>query len=103
MTGQTPHVGDETTLQGTVTDNGVIVDISSATTLTVTLRAPDGTVTSYAGSFVTDGTDGKIKYKALLNVDLFMEGCWTIQVFAVISGWTGHSDVESFHVAGNLQ
>ena len=60
------HVNDTPTFELTIKEyvDGVltVVDISAATTKTIYLRLADGTTTGYAGSFTTDGTDGKLEY-----------------------------------------
>lgn len=102
MTDSTPHTGDLTTLSGTVTENGVAVDISSATTMTVRLRSPKGVVIEFTGVFTTDGTDGKMQYQLTPADDPLEPGCWGIQVFVEIAGWYGHSDAESLEVEENF-
>lgn len=37
-------------------------DVSDATTITVRVEKKDGTVVEHTGSFVTDGTDGLVKF-----------------------------------------
>lgn len=58
----------------------VPLDIAGATDLLVCLLYPD-TVTSqnFAGTFLTDGSDGKIYYDTEYNVDLGQLGLFQIQ------------------------
>ena len=61
------------------------VDISTATTLTIYLTDPEGTVTAKTATLYTDGSDGMMKYQ--VNDDLLsIEGLWRIQGFAVVGG-----------------
>jgi len=59
------RVGDTgTILTKTVSDNGVVVDLSGATVknLVVTM---DGVSTTLAGTFATDGTDGVLNFTSV--------------------------------------
>lgn len=72
----------------TVVDkNGSAVDISSYTSgTTVTLRDPFSLKTlSYAGSFVSDGTDGKVKFTPASG-DIDRSGTWEGQIELTKSG-----------------
>ena len=51
-----------TDLQITITEDGVIVDVSGATLLQIELTKPDGTVVLKTASNVTDGVNGNIHY-----------------------------------------
>lgn len=59
----------------TVTRDCVPVDISGATQTDILLTKPDGTVLTKSASFVTDGTDGQIKYTVESGV-LDVVGTW---------------------------
>lgn len=99
------HQSDKkTTLTATVVDdNGDAVDISGATTMTFVLEKPDGTVTTKTASFLTDGTDGIVKYDTVTD-DFDVSGLWHFQAYIDIS--TGdtvfHTDIEQFEVKTNL-
>jgi len=58
--------------------NGVVVDISGATTKEYMVRSPSGTVSANPVSFVTDGTDGKLTW-TVPALFLNAEGTWLIQ------------------------
>lgn len=96
------HVGDTPTLEHTIRDGSVIVDISSATTNQIILLKPDGTTKlTKAGSFTTNGTDGKTDYTAITS-DLDVKGTWKTQAFIVLSDGTWHTDIKEFNVFPNL-
>ena len=58
------HVGDTgTVLTKTVKNSaGAVVDVSASTTIELVVRHPDGTETTITGSFVTNGTNGQIRF-----------------------------------------
>lgn len=96
------HEGDiGTSLEVTVKDGALAIDISSATTKDIFLEKPDGTVLTKAGVFVTDGSDGKVKYDTV-DGDLDTVGNWRIQVHIVTANGEWKSDIETFQVHANL-
>ncbi len=65
------HVGDTgTILQKIVTDNGVVVDISSASIKNLIIVDAAGVCSTLAGTFDTDGTDGTLNFTTT-------SGTWT--------------------------
>ncbi len=65
----------------------VPLDISGATNLLVCLLSPDtATFVNYAGTFVTDGSDGQIYYNTVYGVDLNQLGLFQIQGKATLGG-----------------
>lgn len=60
-------------------ESGSVQDISSYTTITVHLRASDGTLRELSGSFLTDGTDGIVQAIVPENT-IHQAGDWEIQV-----------------------
>lgn len=98
------HKGDiGTILEATIKDqDSAVVDISAASTKTIKLMKPDGTVESKVGAFVTDGTDGKMKY-VTISGDLDTVGSWRIQGYVVLSSGEWHSDKDEFTVHSNLE
>ena len=62
------------------------VDIGAATTLTIYLTKPDGTVLTKTATLYTDGSDGKMKYQVSDDM-LADKGLWVIQGFAVVGGY----------------
>ena len=96
------RVGDTgTKLEVEVLENAVAVDISTATTKDITIQRPDGTTILSAGTFSTDGIDGKI-YHTTGAGDLSMEGTYYIQAFIVLASWSGYSSIGEFEVLANL-
>lgn len=95
------HVGDTATIIITLKDNGVVVDISAATALEIKLQRPAGTSFSRTASFVTDGTDGKMKYK-LLTTDLDLDGPWKIQAVVTETDDVFNSSVGKIQVNRNI-
>ncbi len=98
------HVGDfGTVLTDTLTnsDDDTIVDISSALEQEFRFRKPNGTVVEKTTVFVTDGTDGKVKYVA--ESGLFdVAGVWKRQtrIKDGVSEW--FSNVLEFRVHENV-
>lgn len=81
--------GSGTVFRITIKDpDEVVIDISAASSKSVKFRAPDGTVSTKAGSFTTDGTDGQLQYSdtdgSLQNV----EGRWKLWGVVVIASKT---------------
>lgn len=98
------HVGDiGTAFIGTVKDaGGNIIDLSGASTLTITFEKPDASTTAKTGSLVTDGTDGKMQYATAAASDLDQSGQWRWQGRVVLAGGTWHTDIHVFEVHANL-
>lgn len=100
------HVGDiNTAFTVTIQDDTVIVPIQSATvTKQIKFKKPSGTVITKDASFVTDGTDGKMRWTTTLATDLDEAGKWYLQAYLVLTSpaWTGHSDIGDFVVYANL-
>lgn len=96
------HVGDVgTILLVTFQDAGVVVDISSATTKDILLHDPEGVTATLAGTFTTDGTDGKLQITSVAAT-FDMAGCWKIQGHVVLAGGEWHTDIAVFEVFANL-
>lgn len=96
-----PRIGDVgTVFETTIVDqDDLVVDISLATTKTLKFRKPDASTATKTASFVTDGTDGKLKYTTVTN-DLDQAGDWKAQAVVVFTGsatqWT--STIHDFRV-----
>ena len=96
------HVGDTgTRITLTFTDAGVAVDISWATTINIILMGPSGAAATLAGTFTTDGSDGKIYYDSLVGT-FSEDGEWRIQGHAADATRSWKSDVQLFTVYPNL-
>jgi hypothetical protein len=91
-----------TKLLVTVTDCGTVVDISTATTLAIYIRKPDGTILSRTGTLETDGTDGKMYYITQAG-DLDVAGSYKIQGRVIFqSGASYYTSKATFRVECNL-
>ena len=90
-----------TKLLVTVTDNDSAVDISSATSLSIFLKQPDGDVLEKTATINTDGLDGKMYYLTVLG-DLDKAGTYKIQGKVVISSGAFFTSISTFKVHCNL-
>lgn len=97
------HAGDVgTQLLITVTDCGTLVDISTATSLSIFIRKPDATILSRTGVLYTDGTDGKMYYATVAG-DLDVAGSYKIQgKVGLASGAVHSTSLSTFRVECNL-
>ena len=96
------HVGDlGTKFLVTIKENGVALNISTATVKKIRFRRPDGTTLDKTAVFETDGTDGKIYYLSIAG-DLTIKGTWSIQGYITLTGGTWNSKIGSFMVNENL-
>jgi hypothetical protein len=97
------HVDDiGTVFRATVVDeDSAIVDISASITKTMIFGKPDGSTFNRAGTFTTDGTDGKMQY-ATVDGDLDTHGNWTLQVFVSFGSTSWYSNITKFKVYKNL-
>ena len=95
------HVGDNSTIIVTLTEDGVFTDVSAATLIEFKFQKPDKTVVVRTGSFVTDGTNGQVQYK-LLTGDLDIDGPWKVQVVITEGTDKFNSAVGRFKVNRNV-
>ena len=96
------HEGDiGTKLLITVTDDGVVVDISVASLLEIFIRKPDGTILSVSGTLETDGTDGKMHYITIAG-DTDVAGVYKLQGRVVLPGGSYYTSTATFKVHCNL-
>ena len=98
------HVGDVgTRFELTLEDgDGNAVDISSATTLQLVFRKPDGTVLEVTATLSGAGTDGKLYYDSV-DGDIDLAGQWRVQAYVLMTGFEGHSGEKLFTVHKNLR
>lgn len=96
---QNLHVGDVgTILKVYCKDGETAVDVSTAiVTKNLLLEDPDGTVTTKAAGFFTDGTDGILTY-TLIAGDLHTKGEWTVQPQVVLDAGLRTFTERRFHV-----
>jgi len=73
----------------------VCADISAATTVSLIVEKPDGTVVTWTGS-VYETT--KIRYLVQIG-DFDQSGEYTLQAYVEISGWRGRGNTVSFRVS----
>jgi len=96
------HEGDiGTKLLITIKDDGSVVDISSASSLSIFIKRPDGTMLTRTGTLETDGTDGKIYYIVVAG-DLNDAGLYKIQSQVILTSGTYYSSTANFKVHCNL-
>lgn len=96
------HKGDiGTKLLVTVTDDGSIVDISSASSLSIFIKKPNGTILTRVGTLETDGTDGKMYYITVPG-DLDAAGAYKIQGQVVLPSGSYYTSTATFKVHCNL-
>lgn len=85
MTDGLIHVGDCPTFRDVIKDqDGVVVDVSGASTKDMIFRLPDGTASVENTSFTGDGTDGKIEWTPTDELD--QVGKWQRQSKVIIAG-----------------
>ena len=81
----------------TLTDDGAVVDISASTTKQFYFRKPDGSAKTVTAEFVTDGTDGQLKYTTVSG-DIDQAGYWEIQARIEMGGGDWASSRKEFRV-----
>lgn len=83
--------------------DGTVVPIDTASTQEVVVKGPTGVAKTFTTTFLTDGLDGKAKYKFVVTADLDEPGVWLGQGNLVIpGGYTGRSTQFRFKVTSNL-
>ena len=98
------HVGDiGTSFEMVLMECLEVVDISTATIKEIIFKKPDTakTVIIKTADFKTDGVDGIIYYKTILD-DLDIKGTWYIQAKVTMPTGTWSSDTSKFKVHANL-
>lgn len=66
-----------------IDENGTVVDISTATATSIIFKSKAGVSTTKTGSFYTNGTDGKVKYRTTSSDTWLTAGVW--QVYAKLT------------------
>lgn len=97
------HVGDVgTQFRVTVQDcNSTVIDISDATTTEIIFKKPNGDTITQTAYFLTDGSDGIIRYIAASG-DLDTTGSWKIQSHIITPSGEWNSEFKTFKVHRNL-
>lgn len=80
---------------------GTALDVSDATLIEFLFEKPSGTVITKTGNFVSDGSDGKVKYTFAEDV-LDADGRWKVQVRLTTATALWHGDIEKIRVRPNL-
>jgi len=94
----TLYAGDiGSTITVTITEDGVVKDISDASTKTFKIRRAHGLLSSKTASFLTDGTEGKLTWTTS-SLDVLSSGHHWLQVYLVTPGWSGHTAMHRFTV-----
>lgn len=102
MTVETVHLNDiGTQFIVTIYEDGVPLNISTASLMRILFEKSNGTKLSKTAVFVSNGTDGKIKYTTLTG-DLDTAGTWRIQGYIEMGGGKWHSEIAYFTVQPNL-
>lgn len=78
-----------------------VLNVSSASAITVYIERPDHTLVTSSGSFLTDGTDGIIVYNTT-GTDISQDGDYKTQLYFEIPTFKGRTTVTTFHVYPNL-
>jgi hypothetical protein len=86
----------------TITESGSPFDISNATTKSIIFQKPDKSVVTKTADFVSDGSDGKIKYVTSGSSDLDQWGTWLAQAYVSIPYFSSYSTINTFYVDRNL-
>lgn len=96
------HEGDiGTKLLVTIIDDGDIVDISSASSLSLFIKKPNGTILTRPATLETDGTDGKMYYITVVG-DIDKAGVYKIQGLVVLLNGSFYTSTATFKVHCNL-
>ena len=87
----------------TVKEDGVVQNLSTATTKEFIFRKPSGTVITKTALFVTDGSDGKLVYTTLSG-EIDEIGVWELQANLIFPalGYKGRTAVTTFEVLPDL-
>ena len=91
-----------TVITVTVTEGGVAKDISSATEKLFFFRDPNGDEVQKTAQWVTDGSDGQLKYTTIAN-DLDVAGTWWIQAKITTPSATFRTEIGTFEVGENIE
>jgi hypothetical protein len=96
------HVDDVgTSFRFTLYDGNDIVDLSSATDISINFCKADKTTLTKDGLLYTDGTDG-VLYCTMASGNLDVAGKWSAQISVVFDNGSWNSDITKFDVHDNL-
>ncbi len=91
-----------TKLRITASINGSVVDINSASAMTIFLRKPGRTVLTKTAVLSTDGTNGKFEYITVAG-DVNEQGLWRIQGKVVLTSGTFRTAIGGFNVGPKIE
>jgi len=98
----TAFVGQTLRVEFTVVDqDNAIVDLSTADTISLIFKKPNGSKDTKVASMVTDGTDGKMEYTTAVT-DLDAAGLWKIQGLVTEAGGVYPTCIEELQVAARV-
>jgi hypothetical protein len=83
-------------------NTGGIMDLSNATTKNLIFKRPNGQLLTKPAEFVTDGTDGKLKYVTVAADDTTPAGAWRVQADVIKPDYQGRSRPGLYFVYRNL-
>ena len=84
-------------IEVTMKRGGVVFDIQTATTKQIHFRRPDKSTFIRTASFITNGTDGGLKYTIVAG-DLDQAGEWGYMPYIITPTFTGHGTMSLFEV-----
>jgi hypothetical protein len=79
-------------------EDGAAVNIAAATVKKLVCQKPSGEVVEFTAAFVSDGSDGKLKYVTLAASDIDELGDWRIAAYIDMPTFTGLSHEVSLRV-----
>lgn len=92
------HVGDVgAIIRLTVFEHGAAKDLSTATSKSIKITKPDGTVLVRTAEFDTTGEDGEVFCTTEAD-DLDTPGPYVARVYFALGGFTGHTTGYTFTV-----
>lgn len=95
---KTVRLGDEGTyVTATITDDGLPLDISTASAVKMFFTKPSGDKLEVIANFDTDGKDGKIRYNSL-STDFDEVGQWEFEAYVEIGLYKLRSKISTFSV-----
>lgn len=98
------QLDDSTLFEVTIYDgegSTTVVDLSAATSKQIVFQKHNRRVLEATASFVTDGTDGKLEYRAQSG-DLNVKGDWKLQGRTILPDGPWNSNIVEFKVLDNL-
>lgn len=88
-------------LKLTITEDGAALNVSTATSKSIIVKKPDGTVLNYSASFLTDGSDGVLYYDTISS-DLNQVGTYKVQAEIILNSGTYRSSIGIFRTEYNI-